>query len=193
MVSVCGASQASLTREEIDRMPREARLAIYDGENDVVIANSRRDEALARVAATERDLKDLDRRWDLSERRLKKANLGLRVALGRKMVHARRAYLKTEVGIAEAEVKAAAAEVETARARLELVRQRQLARTGRVLAATLGPYEKRVAAQEKQTRELDRRALDLRAEAQKVFEGWKKAEEDYASATGDFDTGIWID
>lgn len=189
----CATGEAGLTRDEIERMPRDARVAIYDGENDVVIAKSRRDEALLRRAALRREISELGDRADRTATRLKKAKLGDRVGAVKKAVSVHRDYLEAELTAVAAAVDATEEEVGASRARLELTRQRQLVRTGRVLASTVEAYEQHVKDLEKKTKEAQRKELDLRTSAQKVFEKWKAAEDAYARATGDWDSGIWID
>ena len=58
---------------------------------------------------------------------------------------------------------------------------------------SLKRYEANVERLEKRFSEVERRKFDLRADAQKVFEQWKNAEEEYAKATGDYDSCVWLD
>src|SRR5262249_16527520 len=44
------ATEGEVSRTLYKRLPRDARMAIYDRENDLTIARSRRDEALAQLA-----------------------------------------------------------------------------------------------------------------------------------------------
>jgi hypothetical protein len=193
LVGGCGGSNLNLTQDEVDRMPYESRLTIYDGENDVVIARSRRDEATRQIVALKHESDDLDKRLDRSIERFKKAKQNDRISPLKKAISARQKYLSAQISTSEAAVRSADVGIAVARARLDAVKQRQLARTGRATAATIEEYEAKVASLQKWEKETQRRELDIRVEAQKVFETWKQAEEEYARATGDFDSGIWID
>ena len=65
-------------------------------------------------------------------------------------------------------------------------------RYGLTAEAELWPFETAASA-EQRSKDAERSALDLKTSLLSRFEKWKIAEDAYASATGDFDAGIWID
>ncbi len=190
----CGGPQANIPKSLLIRLPRDARTAVYDHENDVVIAKSHRDEAvdmMHRLAAERSQLSDRQKRM---ETRLKKMGADAnRISLARKTLDAKREYLDAALKAADGQVDASNAEIASARARLELTKKQQLLRYGLASEQQLQPFEAAVKNAETHGRSADRRALDLKTTALKEFEKWKQNEEKYASATGDFDAGVWID
>jgi cysteine sulfinate desulfinase/cysteine desulfurase-like protein len=95
--------------------------------------------------------------------------------------------------VAKAEVEVAAQETITARARLHLVKQRQLVRIGKEPLASLKDFEKAIEEEEAKVKEKRASSLDLRSKAQSSLDAWKAAQETYASQSGDFDSGVWIE
>lgn len=175
-----------------NRLSRDARMAVYDRENDIVIAKSRLDEA-RRAGLQWRDEKSqLKDRSGRMEARIKKAGgKGLEAAL--KMVDARREYLTAMIKATDAQEKFARTEVAAGNARLEYTWKQQLVRFGLIREGVLEPLQASVKSAEEKARKAQRRELDLRTEAQKVFLNWKTAEEAYVAVSGDFDAGVWID
>ena len=60
LLGACGTSAPSLSRNERDRLPRDARQEIFDAENDVIIARNRQDEAMERLRAVREAMDQLD-------------------------------------------------------------------------------------------------------------------------------------
>jgi hypothetical protein len=191
-VAGCGGSEYVLTADERERLPHEGKVALYDAENDVVIARSRRDEASAHLTALKRDIDSDGRRWKRISSALSKS-APQKIDPAKRAVTARRDYLDSEVSISQANIRTADAEIDAALARLGQVRQRQLVRSGRALIGTIAPWDEKVKVLERRAREVQRKELDLRTEAQKVYEKWKAQEDDYARTTGDFDAIVWAE
>jgi len=190
----CAAPTANLPPDVLQRLQREARAEIYDRQNDIVIAQGRRDDVLLQLESLRRDGDEIDARAKRVATRLAKQPEGpVHVAAMKGTLAAHHAYLDAERKQAEAALDAADVDLALASARLEQTRQRQLVRTGRALAKAMAPFDARVDALEKRSSDLQRRVQDLRAETEKSYEAWKTAEEQHARAAGDWDAGIWID
>ena len=194
LAGACGTSAPSLSRAERDRLPRDARQEIFDAENDVIIAHNRQDEADERIRALRAAMDQLDERQGRSEKRLSSSPGGAsRVSALRRVTRAEQDYLEARLDVAESDTDVAEQEVVTARARLDLVKQRQLVRIGKVPQASLKDFEKVIENQEAKGKQRRASSLDLRSKAQARLDGWKAAQEGYASQTGDFDSGVWIE
>jgi chromosome segregation ATPase len=194
LTGACGTSAPSLSRVERERLPRDARQEIFDAENDVIIARNRQDEAEERIRALRAALDQLDERQGRSEKRLSSSAGGSsRVSALRKVTRAEQDYLEARLDVAESDSDVAEQEVVTARARLDLVKQRQLVRIGKVPLASLKDFEKTIETQEAKGKQRRASSLDLRSKAQARLDAWKAAQEGYASQTGDFDSGVWIE
>jgi chromosome segregation ATPase len=194
LVGACGTSAPSLSRVERERLPRDARQEIFDAENDVIIARNRQDEAEERIRALRAALDQLDERQGRSEKRLSSsAGRTSRVSALRKVTRAEQDYLEARLDVAESDADVAEQEVVTSRARLDLVKQRQLVRIGKVPLASLKDFEKAIETQEAMGKQRRASSLDLRSKAQARLDAWKAAQEGYASQTGDFDSGVWIE
>jgi hypothetical protein len=193
-LGACGTSAPNLSRAERDRLPRDARQEIFDAENDLVIARNRQDEAVERLRAVRDAMDQLDDRQSRSEKRLSASPGGSsRIAALRQVARAEQDYLDARRDVAKAEVVVAEQETVIARARLDLVRQRQLVRIGKEPLASLKDFEKAIEAEEAKGKEKRASSLDLRSKAQASLDAWKAAQENYASQTGDFDSGVWIE
>jgi len=194
LFGACGTSGPSLTRTERERLPRDGRQEIFDAENDLVIARNRQDEAMDRLHAVREAIDQLDERQGRSEKRLSSAPGGSsRISALRQVARAEEDYLDARRDVAKAEVEVATQETVTARARLDLVKQRQLVRIGKEPLASLQDFEKIIEAEEAKTKEKRASSLDLRTKAQTSLDAWKAAQENYASQTSDFDSGVWIE
>ena len=194
LLGACGTSAPSLSRNERDRLPRDARQEIFDAENDVIIARNRQDEAMDRLRAVREAMDQLDERQERSEKRLSSTPGGSsRISALRKVTRAEQDYLDARQDVAKAEVAVAAQETITARARLHLVKQRQLVRIGKEPLASLKDFEKAIEEEEAKVKEKRASSLDLRSKAQSSLDAWKAAQEAYASQSGDFDSGVWIE
>ena len=194
LLGACGTSAPSLSRNERDRLPRDARQEIFDAENDVIIARNRQDEAMERLRAVREAMDQLDERQERSEKRLSSTPGGSsRISALRKVTRAEQDYLDARQDVAKAEVEVAAQETITARARLHLVKQRQLVRIGKEPLASLKDFEKAIEAEEAKGKEKRASSLDLRSKAQASLDAWKAAQEAYADQTRDFDSGVWIE
>jgi hypothetical protein len=194
LLGACGTSAPSLSRNERDRLPRDARQEIFDAENDVIIARNRQDEAMDRLRAVREAMDQLDERQDRSEKRLSSTPGGSsRISALRKVTRAEQDYLDARQDVAKAEVEVAARETITARARLDLVKQRQLVRIGKEPLASLKDFEKAIEGEEAKVKEKRASSLDLRSKAQASLDAWKAAQEAYADQTRDFDSGVWIE
>jgi chromosome segregation ATPase len=194
LFGACGTSGSNLSRNERDRLPRDARQEIFDAENDLVIARNRQDEAMDRLRAVREAMNQLDDRQDRSEKRLSALPGGSgRISALRKVTRAEQDYLDARRDVAKAEVEVAEQETVTARARLDLVKHRQLVRIGKEPLASLKHFEEVIEAEEAKGKEKRASSLDLRSKAQASLDAWKAAEENYASQTSDFDSGVWIE
>ena len=194
LAGACGTSAPSLSRAERDRLPRDARQEIFDAENDVIIARNRQDEAGERFRALHAAMDQVDERQGRSEKRLSSSPGGAsRVSALRRVTRAEQDYLEARLDVADSDADVAEQEVLTARARLDLVKQRQLVRIGKAPLASLKDFEKAIEAQEAQGKQRRASALDLRSKAQTRLDAWKAAQDGYASQTGDFDSGVWIE
>lgn len=194
LAEACGTSAPSLSRAERDRLPRDARQEIFDAENDVIIARNRQDEAGERIRALHAAMDQVDERQGRSEKRLSSSPGGAsRVSALRRVTRAEQDYLEARLDVADSDADVAEQEVLTARARLDLVKQRQLVRIGKAPLASLKDFEKAIEAEEATGKRKRASSLDLRSKAQTRLDAWKAAEQGYASQTGDFDSGVWIE
>ncbi|MCC6809071.1 MAG: hypothetical protein IT381_16705 [Deltaproteobacteria bacterium] len=187
------AATADLSSELYQRLNREDRAAIYERENEVTIAQSRRDEAKIFQARTKQRVKELDEQWDRCKERLEKQNQAGRIDGAKKLLETHEAFLDEQLKIAAAHLEWRTLEIDTAKARLELQKQRQLVKSGHARETTLESFEQRVREAEREAREGEKKELDLRAESQKKFLEWKAAENEYAKASGDWDSLVWVD
>ena len=194
LACACGSTSPSLTRDERERLPLDGRQQIFDAENDLVIARNRADLAGDDLRSVKAELDGLDGAETHAERRLagNPATAG-RIPLLRKVARAHRDYLEARRDVAEAEVAVAEQEIHIAQARLDLVKQRQLARIGKAPVTSLPGYEKVIDEQEAKGKEARSSSLDLRTKAQGLLDAWKYVQAQYASQTGDFDSGIWLE
>jgi hypothetical protein len=187
----CGSSVVQLSHDEFDRLPHDSRQEIFDAENDLVIARNRQDEAEDRKIATERAIDQLAERWRRSEKRLTASGQGARIGQARKVLDTNKAYLSSAMDVAEAGIETTRLEADLSRARLVLVRQRQAARIGRATLGSLKPLEEKVASLEAKVKAAAGVQNNLRVHAQSMLDTWKGAEDEYAGASGDYDTGVW--
>jgi len=194
VLMACGSTNPSLSRDERERLPQDGRQEIFDGENDLIIARNRADEARDRLAQVDAALEKLSPRQDRNEARLSHtpatANYGSHL---RKVTRAERDYLDARREVALAEVEAARQEVAVARARLNLVKQRQLVRIGKEPLKSLPEYEQALTAAEGEAKAKHGSSLDLRTKAQSLLDAWKNAQAEYARTTNDYDSGIWLE
>lgn len=191
LVLGCGSGVVELSREELDRLPRDSRQEIFDAENDLVIARNRQDDTDDRRRATERAIGDLEDRWTRIEKRLSSSGQGGKVASARKVFDANKAYLGALLDVIEATIDTARLDAALSRARLVLVRQRQAARIGRATLGSLKPLEQKVADAEAKVKAASAAQIDLRGKAQTLLDAWKVAEDEYARSSNDYDTGVW--
>jgi hypothetical protein len=191
LVLGCGSGVVDLSREELDRLPRDSRQEIFDAENDVVIARNRQDETDDKKRATEQAIADLEARWERIEKRLSSGGQSGKIAPARKVFEANKAYLGALMNAIDAAVETTRLEAALSRARLDLVRQRQAARIGRATLGSLTPLERKVAEAEAKVKAASAAQIDLRAQAQSRLDAWKGAEDEYARSSSDYDTGVW--
>jgi hypothetical protein len=193
LLAACGSTAPSLSRNERERLPLDGRQEIYDAENDLIIARNRADLASDQLNGLESALADHDDIEKNCERRLatNPATAG-RIPLLRKASRAERDYLEARREVALAEVTVATQEIRIAQVRVDLVKQRQLVRIGKAPGASLPPFEHAIDEQEARGKETRASSLDLRTKAQKLLDLWKYAQAEYATQTGDFDSGIWL-
>jgi hypothetical protein len=188
LAMACGGPSASLRVSEkvVGQFPPDARLWVYDAENEIIIALDNRDAAQARVTATERDV---DR-----------AKVAEGAAKGRAGAdgpgRARVAWHEARRDHAESLVEAAEVSVICARAALELAKAKLVVRfdiLGDDRKFSVKAFEKQhdVCARNLQARQT--KAGTLRDRAKKAEEEWRKARQDYIARTGDHDHGLWID
>jgi hypothetical protein len=194
LLAACGSTGPSLTREERERLPLDARQEIFDAENDLIIARNRADLARDQLSAVEASLAELDDHQSHGEKRLgaNPATSG-RISLLRKVTRAERDYLDARHDVASAEVAVAEQETRIARVRLEYVKQRQLVRIGKAPSASLKAFEQTIEEQEAKGQQTRSSSLDLRTKAQALLDVWKNSQGEYAAQTGDFDSGIWLE
>lgn len=194
VVSAGCVPEAQLSPDVLIRLQRDARVEIYDRENDLAIARGRADDVLVRKEQVRRQLDELEGFTKQVKARLAKNENGAEqaAAYGRTLA-AKRAFLIVQLRQLDAALDAAEAQAAAARARLEQTRQRQLVITGRAVQASLDRFDKAVELSDKRVRDAERREADARLEAERAFSNWKASEAEYAKSTGDYDTGIWID
>jgi hypothetical protein len=193
LLVACGSTGPTLSHAERERLPLDARQAIFDAENDLVIARNRADLAHEQLEAVDAALDELDEAESRNEKRLRAtpATSG-RIPLLRKVTRAERDYLDARRDVAEAEVAVAVQEIRIAQTRLALVKQRQLVRIGKAPSTSLPAMERAIDEQEAKGKESRASSLDLRTKAQGLLDVWKNRQAEYAAQTGDFDSGIWL-
>ena len=191
----CAAPQAQLPADVLQRMQAEARTAIYDRENDLSIARNRLDEAESQRAAVLRQRQHLDDSARRLRERFGKSGAGgaARAQKLERPVAAHRGYLDAQLRQLGARHDVAEAQAYAAHARLQQTRQLELVRTGRALARSMEPFDKAVQERDEDVRAAERREGDRRIETEKAYQQWKAAEDEYAAATGDWDTSVWTD
>jgi hypothetical protein len=194
LLSACGSTGPSLSRDERERLPLDGRQEIFDAENDVIIARNRADLARDQLQSVESELDGLDAVQNRYERRLaaNPANAG-RIPQLRKVTRTQRDYLEARREVASAEVVVAEQEIHIAKVRLDLVKQRQLVRIGKAPSTSLPLFEHAIDEQEAKGKQTRSSSLDLRTKAQSLLDLWKYSQAEYASQTGDFDSGIWLE
>jgi hypothetical protein len=194
LLAACGSTAPSLTREERERLPLDARQEIFDAENDLIIARNRGDLAREQLASVEAEMSALDDVESHNEKRLgaNPATSG-RISLLRKVLRAENDYLDARRDVALAEVAVARQEIRIAQVRLDFVKQRQLVRIGKAPSASLKAFEQSIEEQETKGKETRSSSLDLRTKAQGLLNVWKNSQAEYAAQTGDFDSGIWLE
>jgi chromosome segregation ATPase len=194
LLAACGSTAPSLSRDERERLPLDARQEIFDAENDLIIARNRGDLAHDQLASVEASLDKLDDVQSSSQRRLaaNPATSG-RFSLLRQVIRAQRDYLEARQDVAEAEVAVAEQEIRTSKARLSYAKQRQLVRIGKEPSTSLKAFENTIAEEEAKARQTRSSSLDLRTKAQGLLDAWKNTQAQYAAQTGDFDSGIWLE
>jgi len=102
-------------------------------------------------------------------------------------------YYSTASSISAADVTVATQEIRIAQVRVNLVKQRQLVRIGKAPFASLAAFERTIDEQEAKGKQTRASSLDLRTKAQGLLDLWKAAQAEYATQTGDFDSGIWLE
>ena len=191
--AACGGNSARVSPELYARLSHDDQAAIYERENDVTIAWSRRDDAVLAVRNTRLRLDELSEQWRHAKERFERTNQSARVDGAAKLRDTHKAFLEEQLRIAEAHVSYREKEIVAARARLDRQRARQLVKSGMASEKTLDDFEKRVKDSEQEARDSEKRELDLRSESQKKFLEWKAAENEYARASGDYDSLVWVD
>ena len=180
VLCACGGIQASLPEELWQRLSKEDRLAIYERENAVVIAQSRLDEARLLIRQTKERINQLGDRYSRCKARLEKTNQSARIDGVKKMRDAQEAFLDDQLSIAEAHVELRKKEIDAARAVVELQKARQLVKSGLASEKTIEDFERAARDAAEVAKKAERQELDLRAESQKKFLDWKAAEAEYA-------------
>jgi len=194
LLTACGSTAPSLSRDERERLPLDGRQEIFDAENDLIIARNRADLAGDQLRGVESALAGLDDVQKRSERRLAgNSTTSGRIPQLRKVVRTQRDYLEARREVALAEVQVAAQEIRMAHARVDLVKQRQLVRIGKAPGASLAAFERAIDEQEAKGKQSRSSSLDLRTKAQGLLDLWKFTQAEYAAQTGDFDSGIWLE
>ena len=194
LLAACGSTAPSLSRNERERLPLDGRQEIFDAENDLIIARNRADLASDQLHGVVSALADLDDIEKRCERRLA-ANPATaeHFPLLRKVSRTERDYLEARREVALAEVTVADQEIRIAQVRVDLVKQRQLVRIGKAPSASLAAFERTIDEQEAKGKQTRASSLDLRTKAQGLLDLWKFAQAEYATQTGDFDSGIWLE
>jgi hypothetical protein len=189
--TACGSGATILTREEYARLPHEYRLEVFDAENDVVIARNREEEERDRKAAAEKTLSDLEDGWKKTNARLSASGQAAKLPRARHVFETDVAYVEAQIDVASAAIRRAEAETQVRRARLELVRERQAARIGRAAVGSIKGFEDHVAALESKLKAATAAEVEQRTKVQGKLNAWKVAEDEYATSTNDYDTGVW--
>jgi hypothetical protein len=192
VAAACG-SKPRVEPQVLRRLPRDARQAVYEAENDVVIAKNRRDEARLEIARLDAERDAAKAQWKRSEDRLEKSGGSDRIGKARRVLEARLSYLSDEEDAAEAALDRAEIEVDLARARAEEVRFAQAVRYGVAPEAKLAAFQGAVKKLDDEARAAEKKQLDLHARAISSFEAWKQAADEYARTTQDLDTGVWLE
>ena len=192
-VAACAPPRANLTADVLARMQHEARVEIYDRENDVFIAMRRRGDAAIALSQLEKDKDGEGAAEKRLAERLEKAGRADRVAQLQPRWKARRDWIEARLRRQRGDLVLADEQSAGAIARLEQTRQRQLVRTGRALAEQLVPFDQRIERVELRLKELERKQQDLQIDEEKSFDAWKAAEDADWKASGDYDTGVWSD
>jgi len=193
LLAACGSTAPSLSRDERERLPLDGRQEIFDAENDLVIARNRADLANAQLHNVESALAELDVVQKRCETRLSATPAGSgHIPLLRKVVRTERDYIDARRDVALAEVTVAQQEIRIAQVRVDLVKQRQLVRIGKAPGSALAAFERAIDEQEEKGKQTRSSSLDLRTKAQGLLDLWKRTQAEYATQTGDFDSGTWL-
>ncbi|HEY3351829.1 MAG TPA: hypothetical protein VGQ83_01150 [Polyangia bacterium] len=188
LTAACGGPSASLqvNPKVVSQFPPEARMWVYDAENEIIIALDNRDAARAKVLVAERDI----------ERARTAAAAAAKRAGADAPARARVAWHEARRDHAAALVDAADVNIICARANMELTKAKLVVRfdvLGEDKKFSVKSFERQ---QEKCARELvsmHQKADKLRDRAKKAEAEWRKTRQDYISRTGDHDHGLWID
>ncbi|MBI4509338.1 MAG: hypothetical protein HY698_06855 [Deltaproteobacteria bacterium] len=189
----CGGQAKEASPKTLARLPRDARVAIYESENDVMIAEARRDDAVMAVEELDQETRSVENRFRRSRERLVKSGEGERVSLLGPVTTARRKYLLALYEASRARLSRATVEVRLARARLRKIKQEQLVRYHLAPESSLALLEREITSREEEARRAETREVDLKNEATRLMEEWQLTLDEHARATGDYDTGTWID
>jgi hypothetical protein len=187
-LAACGGPSAALRVDEkvVGQFPPEARVWVYDAENEIIIALDNRDAARAKVALVERDLE--------------RAKTAAEAAQSRPgadgPARARIAWHEARRAHAEAVVDAAEVAIICARANMELTKAKLVVRfdvLGEDKKFSVKAFEKQQENCARELTAMGQKADKLRDRAKKAEAEWRKARQDYISRTGDHDHGLWID
>jgi len=194
LTGTCGTSAPSLSRVERERLPRDARQEIFDAENDVIIARNaktRQKNVFAPCA----------RRWTNSTSARVAAKSGCpHPPDGRRGCQpcARSPVLNRTI----------LRRASTSRNPTQTWPSRKSSRPAPALTWSSNgsscalarchwlhskDFEKAIETQEAKGKQRRASSLDLRSKVQARLDAWKAAQEGYASQTGDFDSGVWIE
>jgi len=187
----CGSGAVVLTHEEYSRLPHDYRLEVFDAENDVVIARNREEEARDHKTAAEKTLSELEDGWKKTNTRLSASGQAAKIPRAKQVFDANVDYIEAQIDVASASIRRAEAETAVRRAQLELVRQRQAARIGRAAVGSIKRFEDRITALENKLKSATATEVEQRTKVQGKLNAWKVAEDAYATATNDYDTGVW--
>jgi hypothetical protein len=187
-LAACGGPSASLRVSEkvVAQFPPDARLSVYDAENEIIIALDLRDAARDKVASVESDIARAKSSLDAAKRR----GGGDGPARARVDWHeVRRDHAELLVDVAEVRVICARAGLELAKAKLVV----QFDVLGEDKKFSVKAFQKQHERCNENLAKRQSKADKLRDQAKKAEGQWRKAREDFVARTGDHDHGLWID
>ena len=185
----CGAGSVSYTIDDdaLNDMSRYGQVAIYDAENEIVVALDKVDQQRDELERTRRQMAQANRRLAAAEKRGNSLGVdvveGWLVYLGsiRRWIEAKIEYEQIGIVLAKANVELTKAEV--------IQREDLLGGDD----FDIVDFRDQVEQFRKRRQEQLRRVRALRKEAEKKELNWWQLRRKFVAQTGDFNSGLWID